>query len=549
MSAFGVPACTGDAPQGIAPIPFKVACSPKGCEGRVQIGVFFDGTGNNFEKDIDDLKHSNVARLWRAYPNSPSSGIYGLYIEGVGTPCRRVGEVKAHAFGGGFSAGGKARMCLGLIELFNSVYGHITNRGFILDNQALALCRSDLMSEYGVKSEDRAALASIEFNGVNLEQNKKGGLLNDGLRKQFIKKAVAEIKRVAKENDSLKLKEVVIDLFGFSRGAAEARAFQNWLLNDVFEGDTLFDVPAMIRFMGIFDTVASVGPQLGALGFVTGHMEWADSNLRISPQVKQCVHFVAMHENRNSFPLDSVRVGTSLPANCIEIAYPGMHSDVGGGYAPGEQGKPEVGVVWFVDEPNIGGALNNDGNFQDQFKLSQMSLNHMYEAAKMASVPLIGRSASSISKDFDMSYEITDFYKMCYEELPQKSRRLNEYLEDYLAIRLASARERLENEEAFVGEELPLPFFGFARGDDRFYLKKGLEHIWEEYLRGRQLGNLDVVKYPILFEKMKGTQYYYNLGVLINLFMHDSLAGFAKDLGFIEPTGYLHPRKVFAGDE
>jgi hypothetical protein len=51
MSAFGVPACTGDAPQGIAPVPFKVACSPKGCEGRVQIGVFFDGTGN---KGVND---------------------------------------------------------------------------------------------------------------------------------------------------------------------------------------------------------------------------------------------------------------------------------------------------------------------------------------------------------------------------------------------------------------------------------------------------------------------------------------------------------------
>jgi hypothetical protein len=227
-----------------------------------------------------------------------------------------------------------------------------------------------------------------------------------------------------------------------------------------------------------------------------------------------------------------------------------MHSDVGGGYAPGEQGKPSINLVTPNEKDMIiGGSYKSDRNFQDQFKLSQMSLNHMYEAAKLASVPLIDKKESIIYKDFDMSYEIIRLYKGFYDELPQKSRRLNEYLEDYLAIRLAGARENLENEEIFVGEEWPLPQFYFAQGDDRFYLKKGFEHIWEEYLRGRQLGNLDVVKYPILFEKMKDTSYYFNLTGLIDCFMHDSLAGFAKDLGFIEPTGYLHPRKVFAGDE
>jgi hypothetical protein len=229
-----------------------------------------------------------------------------------------------------------------------------------------------------------------------------------------------------------------------------------------------------------------------------------------------------------------------------------MHSDVGGGYAPGEQGKPTTNVVMFLDDqdPISGGAYKSDRNFRDQFKLSQMPLNHMYEAAKLASVPLIGRSDSSIRTDFNIGDELTSQYKMCYDNLPQKSRRLNEYLEDYLAIRLASAREFIENEGSF-DEVRPIPYFMFAQGDDQFYLRKGVKHIWDEYLRGRQLGNLDVVKYPILFEKMKGTPYYYNLTALINCFMHDSLAGFAKDLpnGMIEPTGYLHPRKVFAGDE
>ncbi|WP_158635741.1 hypothetical protein [Vulcaniibacterium tengchongense] len=48
------------------------------------------------------------------------------------------------------------------------------------------------------------------------------------------------------------------------------------------------------------------------------------------------MHLVAAHEQRNSFPLESVRSGQRYPANCVEIMYPGMHSD--SGHAHGETG-------------------------------------------------------------------------------------------------------------------------------------------------------------------------------------------------------------------
>ena len=50
-----------------------------------------------------------------------------------------------------------------------------------------------------------------------------------------------------------------------------------------------------------------------------------------------------MHENRPSFPLDRiVRPDGSLPPGASEYAFPGMHSDVGGGYAPSEQGRGKI---------------------------------------------------------------------------------------------------------------------------------------------------------------------------------------------------------------
>ncbi|MCE1208761.1 MAG: DUF2235 domain-containing protein, partial [Spirochaetia bacterium] len=85
--------------------------------------------------------------------------------------------------------------------------------------------------------------------------------------------------------------------------------------------------------------VASVGAaNLSDTGVLAGHQGWADNTLEIHPAVEQCVHFVAGHEVRACFPLDSVRVKSEYPANAMEVMHPGAHSDVGGGYAPSALG-------------------------------------------------------------------------------------------------------------------------------------------------------------------------------------------------------------------
>ncbi|MEA9997458.1 DUF2235 domain-containing protein, partial [Pseudomonas sp. AA4] len=102
---------------------------------------------------------------------------------------------------------------------------------------------------------------------------------------------------------------------GFSRGAAEARAFANWLeaLTKVeVEGETCYlfaGIPISIGFMGLFDTVAAVGVAYVA-PFAAGHMGWADDSMRLPDSEKfleRCVHLVAAHEQRGCFPLDSIR--------------------------------------------------------------------------------------------------------------------------------------------------------------------------------------------------------------------------------------------------
>ncbi|MFM4360864.1 DUF2235 domain-containing protein, partial [Klebsiella pneumoniae] len=82
-----------------------------------------------------------------------------------------------------------------------------------------------------------------------------------------------------------------------------------------------------------------------------------------------CVHLVSGHEQRLCFPLDSVRrANGKYPPCATEVVYPGMHSDIGGGYPPGDQGKANA---------------KHDG-----YLLSQIVLHDMYSSAFSAGAPL-----------------------------------------------------------------------------------------------------------------------------------------------------------------
>src|SRR5207247_2411028 len=97
----------------------------------------------------------------------------------------------------------------------------------------------------------------------------------------------------------------------------------------------------------------------------------------VPEMVENCVHMVAMHELRKNFPLDTLAIKGALPARSREFAYPGAHSDVGGGYAPGA----------------LGISVSNNLMESDALKLSQIPLHHMLACALAADVPLTKQRA------------------------------------------------------------------------------------------------------------------------------------------------------------
>jgi hypothetical protein len=332
------------------------------CEQRITMAFFFDGTGNNLDADTPTDEHSNVARLFRAHPeNNETTQTFRRYIPGLGTYFKDVKDPGGTKTGKGSGAYGQERLDWAFKELATILHA----------------------------AEQRA---------------------ND---------------------NSSHIVEVRLAVFGFSRGAASARAF----CRDLYKSCTGLrghckvragvmgssgkvlkgGYPIDVYFLGIFDTVASVGLPMAANNFASprrnentwrgaggqgqddltglafgmpgadpspgvadGHADWAD-DLKIAEVVSQCVHLVAGHEIRNSFPLDSALHGMSYPNGVVEMVFPGVHSDVGGGYRQGEGGRYSM--------------------------LSRVPLRVMLDRAVKAGVPLpsldqLAKMPVSLRKDF-----------------------------------------------------------------------------------------------------------------------------------------------------
>lgn len=360
------------------------------CQQCLWISVFFDGTGNNRDADFPTLEHSNVARLWQAHISQPSNGVVRIYIPGIGTPFPAIGD------------DGKGPI------------------PFV-----------DLSKGMGARGQGR---------------------LDEAFRQLGDEVAKAEARA---QNPTNKIVWIKLAVFGFSRGAALARAFVRDLVDpkkgkavqtgrDLQWKGAQGRYPLSIEFMGLFDSVASAGAPMSANnikavrnerrgngnllrlavdgrqvqylraqdlafglpgadpspGSADGHSDWADG-LAIPEAVKQCVHFIAAHEFRNSFPLDSVVRGARKPANCKEMVYPGAHSDVGGGYRPGEGGQ--------------GAAANsNTENSDADTMLSLIPLRAMYDEAVSAGVPLAKIGSANWKpinqQDFGTSPRLIDLF-------------------------------------------------------------------------------------------------------------------------------------------
>lgn len=259
-------------------------------------------------------------------------------MPGVGTPFPEIDELDYSEEGLKYATGGEDRINWALASVADALHFALTKERLPQDD------RSKAVSEMSTR---KAPLMIA---------------LGPGNRRRVMTRLLAPLKvRVARAQP--KVLGLKLFVYGFSRGAAQAQTFVTWLsqLFDTPAGaerpeQSLIGVPVSVEFLGVLDTVASVGIAHAA-PFFAGHMDWAnDTQLlpdaqRFPDLVKCCRHFVAGFEQRSCFPLDSIRnEDGQYPANTIEVVYPGVHSDVGGGYPKNDQGKARGGTNELVSQ-------------------------------------------------------------------------------------------------------------------------------------------------------------------------------------------------------
>ncbi|MEC3767393.1 phospholipase effector Tle1 domain-containing protein [Cupriavidus sp. SS-3] len=332
------------------------------CTREIHVGLFFDGTNNNMVRDMPTNSHSNIVALHNVHVNDRVEG-FRYYMPGVGTKFPQIGENSESGGGKAFASGGEARIHWAMLQVFNALHRSVTDDDLLDEQEMLTLTTSAM---HGLRTSWR------------LGDGKMIAIFG-GLQNRLIK---------AIEGKRPRITAVRLSVFGFSRGAAEARTFCQWIRKAT--GMKVGNATLDLRFLGIFDTVASVGVA-DSMPIAKGLMDWADGTMDIE-NVGKVVHYVAAHEIRQSFPLSTARIGAkAYPSNTNEFIYPGAHSDLGGGYGPGDQGKSVSGRS----------AL-----------LSQIALNDMYFEARNAGVKLLPKDKMlpEARVDFDIAPELDNAF-------------------------------------------------------------------------------------------------------------------------------------------
>lgn len=423
------------------------------CRIPVTVGLFFDGTNNHMERDRngkrvpvpldeDELKaakaaarregkdpktvgsppiperlmtpelcsHTNVARLYATYPqNKTEKGYYRYYIQGVGTPFPEIGEPTESPEGKAFAKGGLPRIVWGIFQVMNAIHRTVAKSPIFSDDEVgqLALQNSRDVGQPKWDDEKRQPVTHEEWFAPHIDK---------------LKAALA-----AKPKPGIP--SLTVSVFGFSRGAAEAAAFCQ-IFDRLLEGGKLAGIATEIQFLGLYDLVASVGGSASVAltmplpdALFDGHWDWANEILKAQPScVKKCLHLIATHELRMNFPVTQIE-------GSDEIYVPGSHSNVGGGYGPGEQGKSRGSQA----------AL-----------LSQIPLAFMYKAAREAGVPLLPFSEleERDQMDFEVDSKLAQGWEAYVAALDGNGHLLKKHMELFYRWR-AARLTTLENTESF----------------------------------------------------------------------------------------------------
>jgi hypothetical protein len=118
---------------------------------------------------------------------------------------------------------------------------------------------------------------------------------------------------------------------------------------------TTFSVPCTPYFLGLWDTVSSVGWILDPIHTKGGHLPYT-ATLPDIPVLRQAV---SIDERRAFFRQNLIHEPLPTSQNLKQVWFAGVHSDVGGSYAEAESGLSKITLRWMLCEAQSAGLQLN----------------------------------------------------------------------------------------------------------------------------------------------------------------------------------------------
>ena len=135
--------------------------------------------------------------------------------------------------------------------------------------------------------------------------------------------------------------DFIINIVGFSRGAAESLDFSNQVESYIQQGRNDF-TGAQIGFLGLYDPVDSINAQRNNPG---------NLNVTVSAGIAHVADAVALSENRDLFNWINL-IGSP---NITVVGFLGAHSDIGGGY--GNDPLSNTTLHWMMSQATAAGMV------------------------------------------------------------------------------------------------------------------------------------------------------------------------------------------------
>ena len=169
-----------------------------------------------------------------------------------------------------------------------------------------------------------------------------------------------------------------IFLFGFSRGAFTVRTLAGFMnkvgllhkddeyftseIYELYQSSTKINSPEWqhafrrisiarpcpsIKFIGVWDTVGALGAP-GALGQIFNRNKYKFHDIGLNPYIQSAFHALAIDERRKSFAPSLWNRPMDWHGALEQVWFPGVHSNVGGGYSP--DGLANEALHWMLDK-------------------------------------------------------------------------------------------------------------------------------------------------------------------------------------------------------